>query len=138
MRNGQQASQRAAVAEARAQAAAAETARVRENAARELEQLLTSAAAELGRLRADTTRERDELRELLEDRARTLTEARDTQRRRAPNAPRPTSTPHAPNWPSYAPRPEPQTPLPRPDGAGLASPRKSEPEASSGNAGRVS
>jgi hypothetical protein len=37
-----------------------------------------SAAAELDRLRTDTAREREELRELLEDRARTLTEARDT------------------------------------------------------------
>jgi hypothetical protein len=68
----QKAGQRAVAVEARAEAPAAETARVREDAARELEQL-----------RADTTREREELRELLEDLARTLTEARDAQRRRA-------------------------------------------------------
>jgi colicin import membrane protein len=82
----QQAGQRAAVAEARAEAAAAETARVRQDAAHELEQLRASAAAELDRLRADAARERDELRELLEDRARTLTEACDAQRRRAERA----------------------------------------------------
>ncbi len=38
--------------------------------------------AELERHRADAARERDELRELLEDRARTLTEARDAQQDR--------------------------------------------------------
>ena len=46
----------------------------------------TGAAAELDRLRADTVRARDELRELLEDQARTLSEARDAQRRRAERA----------------------------------------------------
>jgi hypothetical protein len=84
--DAQQAGQRAAVAEARAETAAAETARVRDDAARELGQLRTSAAAELDRLRADTARERDDLRELLEDRASTLAEASDAQRRRAERA----------------------------------------------------
>jgi colicin import membrane protein len=85
-KDAQQAGQRAAVAEARAEAATAETARVREDAARELEQLRASAAAELDRLRADTAREREELRQLFEDRARTLTEACDAQRRHAERA----------------------------------------------------
>jgi colicin import membrane protein len=84
--DAQQAGQRAAVAEARAAAAAAETARVREDATREIKQLRATAAAELDRLRADNTRERDELRELLQDRASTLTEAREAQRRRAERA----------------------------------------------------
>ena len=44
------------------------------------------AAAELDRLRTDTAREREELRELLEDRARTLAQARDAQRRRTERA----------------------------------------------------
>jgi colicin import membrane protein len=82
----QQAGQRAAVAEARTDAATAETARVRQDTARELEQLRASAAVELDRLRTDATREREELRELLEDRARTLTDACDAQRRRAERA----------------------------------------------------
>jgi hypothetical protein len=46
----------------------------------------TAHGAELDRLRADATRERDELRELLDDRARMLTEARDEQRQRAERA----------------------------------------------------
>jgi colicin import membrane protein len=85
-REAQQAAQRAAVAEARAKAATAEATRIREDAARELGELRASAAAELDRLRADTARERDELRELLQGQARHLTEARDTQRRRAERA----------------------------------------------------
>ncbi|MGO9790066.1 MAG: hypothetical protein ACLP8S_11415 [Solirubrobacteraceae bacterium] len=48
--------------------------------------MTTAHAAELDRLRADATRERDELRELLDDRARMLTEARDEQRQRAERA----------------------------------------------------
>ena len=71
---------------ARAEAATAEAARIRQDAARELDQLRASAAAELDRLRTDTAREREELRELLQDQARHLTEARDTQRRRAERA----------------------------------------------------
>jgi colicin import membrane protein len=82
----QQAAQRAAVAQARAEAAAAEATRIRQDAARELDQLRANAAAELDRLRADTAREREELRELLQDQACHLTEARDTQRRRAERA----------------------------------------------------
>ena len=83
----QQAAQRAAVAEARAEAAAAaEATRIRQDAARELDQLRANAAAELDRLRADTAREREELRELLQDQACHLTEARDTQHRRAERA----------------------------------------------------
>jgi hypothetical protein len=83
IQEAQQAGQRAAVAEARAEAATTEIARVKQDAARELEQLRTAASAELSRLRSDTDRERDELRELLQDRGRNLTEARDAQRRRA-------------------------------------------------------
>ena len=42
----------------------------------------------LDQVRADAARERDELRELLDDRARMLTEARDEQRQRAERAER--------------------------------------------------
>jgi hypothetical protein len=45
-----------------------------------------AAAAETARVREDAAREREELRELLEDRASTLAEARDAQRRRAERA----------------------------------------------------
>ncbi len=48
--------------------------------------LVRASAAELDRLRTDTARERVELRELLEDRARTLAEGRDTERRRTEQA----------------------------------------------------
>jgi hypothetical protein len=82
----QHAGERAAAAEARAQATADELTRVRDDAALALDQLRSSTAAELAQLRTDTTRERDELRALLEDRAATLTEARDAQRRRAERA----------------------------------------------------
>ena len=56
------------------------------DSARRLSEVTTAHAAELDRLRADATRERDELRELLDDRARMLTEARDEQRQRAERA----------------------------------------------------
>jgi hypothetical protein len=42
----------------------------------------------MDRMRADAAREREELRELLEDRARMLAEARDEQRARAERAER--------------------------------------------------
>jgi hypothetical protein len=80
----QQAARRAAAAQAHA--ATAEATRIRQDAASEFDQLRASAAAELDRLRADTARERDKLRELPQDQARHLTEARDTQRRRAERA----------------------------------------------------
>ena len=51
-----------------------------------LSEVTTAHAAEFDRLRADATRERDELRELLDDRARMPTEARDEQRQRAERA----------------------------------------------------
>jgi hypothetical protein len=41
----------------------------------------------------------------------------------APSGPRPTSASYAPNWPSYSPRPQPQTPPVRPGGVGSASPK---------------
>jgi hypothetical protein len=81
--DAQEAAQRAATAETRAEDARAEDARVREDAARELAELRASTTAELDRLRVDSARERDELRQLLDDRARVLTEARDELRQRA-------------------------------------------------------
>jgi hypothetical protein len=44
----------------------------------------------------------------------------------APSEPNTTSTPRAPNWPSYVPRPQPQTPPARQGGAGAARPRKAK------------
>src|SRR5580700_10550927 len=44
----------------------------------------------------------------------------------APSEPNTTSTLHAPNWPSYVPRPQPQPPPARRDGARAARPRRAD------------
>jgi hypothetical protein len=73
----EKAGERSAAAEARAQAAAAETTRLRDDAAQELE-----------RVRTDAARERDEMRAALEARAGVLEESRGELRARAERAER--------------------------------------------------